>query len=162
MSDEHADHHLGEMIEGQCSTAIGWSEVRNALESIERMRATGLEDARLNLVERERLKDVRFMSLVLVVGKVRQYEDDLYLTVEIARELDDPNYIGVHLWEQYRAIQGFKAAEPDYSAVNTTESMLEAGTELGWSQEMISSVVFDVPSIAASNATVSWDPAVLS
>ncbi|MFW9889799.1 MAG: hypothetical protein ACFFER_16545, partial [Candidatus Thorarchaeota archaeon] len=33
-------------------TAIGWSEIRNALESIEMMRATGLEDARLLLVER--------------------------------------------------------------------------------------------------------------
>jgi hypothetical protein len=48
MSDEHADHHLGELIEGQGPTAIGWSEIRNALESIEMMRATGLEDARGN------------------------------------------------------------------------------------------------------------------
>ncbi|MFW9803836.1 MAG: hypothetical protein ACFFFC_14335 [Candidatus Thorarchaeota archaeon] len=40
------------MIEGQSPTAIGWSEIRNALESIEMMRATGLEDARLLLVER--------------------------------------------------------------------------------------------------------------
>jgi hypothetical protein len=52
MSDEHADHHLGELTEGQGPTAIGWSEIRNALESIEMMRATGLEDARLLLVER--------------------------------------------------------------------------------------------------------------
>ncbi len=45
MSDEHADHHLGELTEGQGSTAIGWSEIRNAPESTEMMRATGLEDA---------------------------------------------------------------------------------------------------------------------
>ncbi|MFW9889344.1 MAG: hypothetical protein ACFFER_14245 [Candidatus Thorarchaeota archaeon] len=49
MSDGHADHHLGELTEGQ--GPIGWSEIRNAPESIEMIRATGLEDARLLLVE---------------------------------------------------------------------------------------------------------------
>ncbi|MFQ5884477.1 MAG: zinc finger Ran-binding domain-containing protein [Thermoplasmata archaeon] len=32
MSDEHADHHLGELIEGQGPTAIGWSEIIDYIE----------------------------------------------------------------------------------------------------------------------------------
>lgn len=66
MSDEYADHHLGELIEEQGPTAIGWSEIRNALESIEMMRATRLEDARLLL----RLFDENIMQNSPIVFQI--------------------------------------------------------------------------------------------
>jgi len=57
----------------------------------------GEEDASL-------LEGVKESILALVIGKIRKYNDEVYLTPEIVRELTDPNYMSLHLMERYKAV----------------------------------------------------------
>ncbi len=57
----------------------------------------GEEDASL-------LEGVKENILALVVGRVREYNEEVYVMPEIVRELTDPNYMGLHLLERYKAI----------------------------------------------------------
>jgi RPA family protein len=57
----------------------------------------GEEDASL-------LEGVKESILALVIGKIRKYNDEVYLTPEIVRELRDPNYMSLHLMERYKAV----------------------------------------------------------
>ncbi|MFW9962330.1 MAG: hypothetical protein ACFFCX_02090 [Candidatus Sifarchaeia archaeon] len=57
----------------------------------------GEEDADL-------LEGVKESILALVVGRVREYNDEVYLMPEVVRELTDPNYMSLHLLEWYKAI----------------------------------------------------------
>ncbi len=57
----------------------------------------GEEDADL-------LEGVKESILALVVGRVREYNDEVYLMPEVVRELTDPNYMSLHLLERYKAI----------------------------------------------------------
>jgi len=57
----------------------------------------GEEDASL-------LEGVKESILALVIGKVRQYNDEVYLIPEVVRELTDPNYMSLHLMERYKAV----------------------------------------------------------
>ena len=50
------------------------------------------------------LEGVKESILALVIGKVRQYNDEVYLIPEIVRELTDPNYMSLHLMERYKAV----------------------------------------------------------
>jgi len=50
------------------------------------------------------LEGVKESILALVVGRVREYNDEVYLMPEVVRELKDPNYMSLHLLERYRAI----------------------------------------------------------
>ena len=50
------------------------------------------------------LEGVKGSILALVVGRVREYNDEVYLMPEVVRELKDPNYMSLHLLERYRAI----------------------------------------------------------
>jgi len=50
------------------------------------------------------LEGVKESILALVVGRVREYNDEVYLMPEIVRELTDPNYMSLHLMERYKAI----------------------------------------------------------
>ncbi|MFW9887808.1 MAG: hypothetical protein ACFFER_06480 [Candidatus Thorarchaeota archaeon] len=50
MFDDHAAHP-DEIEEGQGPSAIGWGEIKNALQSIENMRRMGVDTARLVLIE---------------------------------------------------------------------------------------------------------------
>jgi RPA family protein len=62
-----------------------------------RIKVWGEEDAAL-------LDGVRENILALVVGKVRKFEDEVYIVPEIVRELRDPNFMGLHLMQRYQAI----------------------------------------------------------
>jgi len=62
-----------------------------------RIKVWGEEDAVL-------LEEVKEDILALVIGKVRKYEDEIYLVPEIVKEITDPNYMGLHLLERYQAI----------------------------------------------------------
>lgn len=50
------------------------------------------------------LEKVEENKLALFVGKIREYEGEIYLVPEIIRELDDPNYMALHLMERYQAL----------------------------------------------------------
>jgi RPA family protein len=50
------------------------------------------------------LEGVKESILALVIGKVRQYNDETYLIPEVVRELTDPNYMSLHLMERYKAV----------------------------------------------------------
>ena len=50
------------------------------------------------------LEGVKESILALVIGKVRQYNDEVYLIPEIVRELTDPNFMSLHLMERYKAV----------------------------------------------------------
>jgi RPA family protein len=62
-----------------------------------RVKVWGEEDATM-------LEGVKENILALVIGKVRKYEDEVYLVPEIVRELTDSNYMSLHLMERYKAI----------------------------------------------------------
>ncbi|MFX0107035.1 MAG: OB-fold nucleic acid binding domain-containing protein [Candidatus Hodarchaeota archaeon] len=51
--------------------------------------------------EASSLEQVKKNVLTLLVGKVREYEGEVYIVPEVIRELDDPNYMGIHLMERY-------------------------------------------------------------
>ena len=50
------------------------------------------------------LEGVKESILALVIGKVRQYNDEVYLIPEVVRELTDPNFMSLHLLERYKAV----------------------------------------------------------
>ena len=50
------------------------------------------------------LEGVKEDILALVIGKIRKYEDEIYIVPEIVKEVTDPNYMGLHLMERYQAI----------------------------------------------------------
>jgi RPA family protein len=67
------------------------------------------------------LESVKERILALVVGRVREYNDEVYLMPEIVRELTDPNYMSLHLLERYQAILN----RSGISSVDTLEQQQE-------------------------------------
>ncbi len=58
------------------------------------------------------LKDLKKGTLVLVIGKLREYQNEIYLTPEIVKIMQDPN------WELLRKIQLFKMhGKPQIQAI---------------------------------------------
>jgi RPA family protein len=60
------------------------------------------------------LEKVTPNTLVMVIGKVRQYDNEVYIVPEVVRELTDPNYITLHKLERLRAMitrSGISTAE---------------------------------------------------
>ncbi|MHA2432103.1 MAG: hypothetical protein ACXADO_02610 [Candidatus Thorarchaeota archaeon] len=51
--------------------------------------------------EADSLEKTESDVLTLVVGKVREYEGEVYIVPEIIRPIGDPNYMSVHLLERY-------------------------------------------------------------
>lgn len=84
-----------------------------------------------------RLKEVKEGTLAVVVGKVREFNDETYLSPEIIRPLSDPNFLTFHLLERYYHIIKNGSAQPgsptleehfddiDSSAPETTDSAPE-------------------------------------
>ncbi|UCE11594.1 MAG: hypothetical protein JSW61_06580 [Candidatus Thorarchaeota archaeon] len=50
------------------------------------------------------LASVEPNSLVMVVGKVREYQGEVHIDPEIVRNVTDPNFITLHHLERYRAV----------------------------------------------------------
>ncbi len=54
--------------------------------------------------ETQSLEQVETNTLAMIVGKLREYEGEVYIVPEIVRPLDDANYMTLHQLERYRAI----------------------------------------------------------
>ena len=54
--------------------------------------------------EASSLEKVQANILALIVGKVKEYQGEIYVSPEIVRELDDANYMSVHQLERYAAM----------------------------------------------------------
>jgi len=54
--------------------------------------------------EASTLEGVKESILAMVVGRVREYNEEVYLMPEIVRELTDPNFMSLHLLERYQAV----------------------------------------------------------
>jgi hypothetical protein len=74
--------------------------------------------------EASALDAVSDSKLVLLVGKVREYEGEVYIVPEIVSELKDPNFMTLHLLERYKTMltQGGLSVPP------TLEDSLGEGT----------------------------------
>ena len=62
--------------------------------------------------EADMLQSVSGNILALVVGKVREYENEIYVVPEIVREVDDPNLMTLHQLERHHAILRLGGTEP--------------------------------------------------
>ncbi len=54
--------------------------------------------------EAEALEQVSQDIWAMVIGKVRNYNDEIYIVPEIIKEIDDPNLMTLHHLERYRSI----------------------------------------------------------
>jgi hypothetical protein len=71
----------------------------------------------------ELLKQARRNVLTLVVGRVRQIGNEVYVDPEIVRELPDPNYMTLHRLERLRSIMKLSGvAHPESRAVEAPPS----------------------------------------
>lgn len=101
-----------------------------------RIKVWGEEDAVL-------LDGVRENILALVVGKVRKFEDEVYIIPEIVRELKDPNFMGLHLMQRYQAIltrSGVtmpEAAESDQQTITQSMASSKAANLVGLSKNIL-------------------------
>ncbi|RDE16507.1 MAG: hypothetical protein C4K47_01245 [Candidatus Thorarchaeota archaeon] len=75
------------------------------------------------------LEAVVLNTLVMIIGKVRQYDNEVYVAPEIVRELTDPNYLTLHNLERLRAMitrSGISTAETSLAeedVIGTTVSV---------------------------------------
>ncbi len=83
--------------------------------------------------ESDLLQKVGTEILALMIGKVREYEGEVYISPEIVREIDDPNIIALHKYERQLAIlrygnEGASTQKPsDKSLLSFDESGKTAG-----------------------------------
>ncbi len=54
--------------------------------------------------EAEMLQNVNTNILALMIGKIREYENELYIQPEIVKPIDDPNILALHSYERQLAI----------------------------------------------------------
>jgi RPA family protein len=101
-----------------------------------RIKVWGEEDAVL-------LDGVKENILALVVGKVRKFEDEVYIIPEIVREIKDPNFMSLHLMERYQAILKLSGvtmpvvAESDQQTITQSTSSSKASTVTGLSKKIL-------------------------
>jgi len=74
------------------------------------------------------LEGVKEDILALVIGKVRKYEDEIYIIPEIVKEITDPNFMGLHLLERYQAILTRSGVS---MSVNSDEGQQQLTTIIG-------------------------------
>ncbi|MFO7836163.1 MAG: OB-fold nucleic acid binding domain-containing protein [Candidatus Thorarchaeota archaeon] len=85
-----------------------------------RAKAWGTEAALLEETPEEKL--------VLVVGKIREYEDETYVVPEIIEEVEDSNLMTLHLLERYQALltrTGLSTLETPPEEISETQSRQE-------------------------------------
>ncbi len=70
------------------------------------------------------LEKISSSSLVLVVGKIRKYDEEIHIAPEIVRELNDPNLMTLHTLERLRGVMTL-------SGVSTPESSGLEDEEMG-------------------------------
>ncbi len=70
------------------------------------------------------LNSVELNSFVLVIGKVREYEGEMYIVPEIIRSVSDPNLLTLHKLERLRTLlqrSGVSGIEAPDDMVDTSE-----------------------------------------
>ncbi|UCH04254.1 MAG: hypothetical protein JSW05_11865 [Candidatus Thorarchaeota archaeon] len=79
-------------------------------------------------------------ALTLVVGKVREREGEVYIIPEIIRQIEDPNYLSLHLLERYsgmitgsgvtpQVVSDFQETLSESTRAETPESTEKIGSE---------------------------------
>jgi RPA family protein len=66
--------------------------------------------------EASSLEKVQTNILALIIGKVKEYEGEIFVAPEIVRELDDPNYLTVHRMERYSAMLTRSGVTPELTS----------------------------------------------
>ncbi len=61
--------------------------------------------------EANMLQSISGNILALVIGKIKEYNDEIYLAPEIIRELDDPNLMTVHQLERRQTLLRMRGKE---------------------------------------------------
>ncbi|MHA1906554.1 MAG: hypothetical protein ACW98Y_04610 [Candidatus Thorarchaeota archaeon] len=77
--------------------------------------------------EANMLQAVSGDMLAIVVGKVREYENEVYVVPEIVREIDDPNLMTLHKLERRKAILRLGGME-----VKPTSKSEDSGTLMSY------------------------------
>jgi RPA family protein len=91
------------------------------------------------------VKNLEIGDIGIFIGKIREWNGELYLNIEIARKIDDPNY------ETYRKLELIKEILPYKRMIRELKSMREKMSEeeflkeakrrLGLSEEIISFLI---------------------
>lgn len=81
--------------------------------------------------EASMLEHVDDSILALIVGKVREYENEVYIVPEIVRPIDNPNFLTLHLLERYKAILSYSGV----TSVDTLEHQKEIASLIDSNQE---------------------------
>jgi RPA family protein len=84
---------LGQIVENYVSDNFASITLDDGTGTI-RAKAWGAEASALEAVESD--------ILALVIGKVREYEGELYVVPEIVKRVEDPNFIPLHKLERQR------------------------------------------------------------
>lgn len=84
------------------------------------------------------LDDVKEGQLVKVIGKVREYNDELYLNLEHIKELGDPNWISLRLLEIHKIEKDLREkAEEIKSKDVSQEEMFNLAEREGINKELL-------------------------
>ncbi len=69
------------------------------------------------------VKNLEIGDMVIIIGKIREWGDDFYISVEVARKIEDPNY------EIYRKLELIKEILPYKRMIIELKSMRERMSE---------------------------------
>jgi RPA family protein len=59
------------------------------------------------------LKDVTLGSMIMIIGKIRKYQDELYIIPEIVQEVSDSHYMELHLLHRYHIMTKLSGKTPE-------------------------------------------------
>ena len=59
------------------------------------------------------LKDVTLGSMIMIIGKIRKYQDELYIIPEIVQEVNDSHYMELHLLHRYHIMTKLSGKAPE-------------------------------------------------
>jgi len=69
------------------------------------------------------LEKISSGSLVLVVGKIRKYNEEIHIAPEIVREMNDPNFMTLHTLERLRGVMTLSGVStPESSSLEDEET----------------------------------------
>lgn len=75
------------------------------------------------------LSEIDENNLVLVIGRVREWNDEIFIDPETIRELTDPNFMTLHLLERYRTIMSLAGVTAPTSFESGSEPFFEETRE---------------------------------
>jgi RPA family protein len=69
------------------------------------------------------LKEVELGHIVMIIGKIREYQDEIYLIPEIIQELSDSHYMELHLLNRYHNMTKLTGKTPEIPPQATDEDI---------------------------------------